>query len=272
MIVQTPMSASLPPDSSGTSALIGHTGFVGSNLLARHPFSDRFNSRNIGEMAGRAYGLVVCAGVSAVKWKANREPDRDWVAIRSLLDVLSAVRAERFVLVSTVDVYPDPRGVTESTPVHGLANHAYGSHRLRVEDFVRDRFPRHHVLRLPGLFGPGLKKNVLFDLLNGKCLEAINPRSTFQYYDLGHLWTDILRVVGLELPLVNLAAEPILTGDILAAFFPGLAVGAKAAGEAHYDMRSELARHWGQPGPYQYRREEVLRELGAFIRAYPRTP
>jgi hypothetical protein len=270
MIAQTPMSSQNLRDSFGTSALIGHTGFVGSNLLAQHPFRDRFNSGNIRDLAGRSYDLVACAGVSAVKWKANQDPDRDWAGIRSLLDVLATVRAGRFVLISTIDVYPDPRGVTESTPIHGLANHAYGSHRLRVEDFVRERFPRHHVLRLPGLFGPGLKKNVLYDLLNRNGLEAINPRSSFQYYNLDHLWPDVLKVMELELPLVNLATEPIRTGDLLSAFFPSLTVGQKAGGEAHYDMGSEFTRPWDRTGPYQYGREDVLKDLGAFIRAYPR--
>lgn len=266
------MSDSGLREPGGDAALIGHTGFVGSNLLAQRPFRDRFNSSNIREMAGRAYDLVVCAGVSAVKWKANREPERDWAGIRPLLDVLATVRAGRFVLISTVDVYPDPRGVTESSPVHGRANHPYGTHRLRVEDFVRERFPRHHILRLPGLFGRGLKKNVLFDLLHRNGLETVQPASSYQYYNLDRLWGDILRVLELGLPLVNLATEPVRTAEILAAHFPSLPVGSKAGAEVHYDMRSELARHWGRPGPYLYGREDVMRDLGAFIRAYPGAP
>ena len=44
-------------------ALIGHTGFVGSNLDRQLAVTDRYNSRNVGEMRGQSYDEIVCAGV-----------------------------------------------------------------------------------------------------------------------------------------------------------------------------------------------------------------
>ena len=41
------------------TAIIGHTGFVGSNLLEAHAFDDLFNTSNIDQIAGREYDLVV---------------------------------------------------------------------------------------------------------------------------------------------------------------------------------------------------------------------
>ena len=49
---------------------------------------------------------------------------------------------------------------------------------------------RHHQARLPGLFGPDLRKNVLFDLLHDNLLEKIQPRSTFQWFDVELTWED----------------------------------------------------------------------------------
>ena len=46
-------------------ALIGHTGFVGSNLTNKHTFPALFNSTNIEEMRGGTFDSVVCAGVQA---------------------------------------------------------------------------------------------------------------------------------------------------------------------------------------------------------------
>ncbi len=43
------------------TALIGHTGFVGSNLLAEHPFDELYRSTNIETIAGERFDLVVCA-------------------------------------------------------------------------------------------------------------------------------------------------------------------------------------------------------------------
>ena len=104
-------------------ALIGHTGFVGSNLRAHGSYSGFYNSKNIGDIAGREYDCVVCSGVSAVKWMANKNPEQDSADIKILLDCLDQVRAERFVLISTVDVYQSPNGQTERDGrlVHGAA-------------------------------------------------------------------------------------------------------------------------------------------------------
>ena len=90
-------------------ALIGHTGFVGSNLDDPFRFTARFNSRDIGEIEGRSFDEVVCAGVSAKKWIANKEPDADWAAIASLIRKLETVETSHFILISTIDVYPDPQ-------------------------------------------------------------------------------------------------------------------------------------------------------------------
>ena len=76
-----------------TSALIGHTGFVGSNLDRPERFQARFNSQNFREMAGRRFEQLVCAGISAVKWQANRDPEGDRARIAALEAVLATVEA-----------------------------------------------------------------------------------------------------------------------------------------------------------------------------------
>ena len=166
------------------NALIGYTGFVGSNLDNQRNFDHRYNSKNFRDMRGQAYDEVVCAGISAVKWLANKEPEQDMAAIQALQDVLSTVQAKRFILMSTIDVYPVTQGKDETFDCRSMNNHAYGRHRLDFEDFCTRQFSECHVIRLPGLFGKGLKKNIIYDLLNDNCLDMINTASSFQYYDL----------------------------------------------------------------------------------------
>jgi hypothetical protein len=247
------------------TALIGYTGFVGTNLLEQAAFTELYNSKNIEEMRGKDYDLVVCAGVSAVKWWANKHPEEDWAGIARLIDVIKAVRARRFVLISTIDVYPAPSGVDESTPLDGVPNHAYGTHRHRLERVIEQSFAKRHVIRLPGLFGSGLKKNVIFDLLNDNCLDAINPESSFQYYDLALLWNDVRKVLDEELELVNFATEPIATQTILSRFFPGKVVGQNRAGKAAYDMKSVHAPRWGGSAGYLYGGGVVLDGLARYL-------
>ena len=209
------------------TCLIGHTGFVGTNLKQQRPFDDLYRSTNIEEIRGKHYGLLVCSGVSAAKWRANKAPEEDRAAVDRLLENLFTVKAERLVLISTVDVYPTAANVDESFDCGSLPNHAYGVNRLHVESALRQAFPNLFVVRLPALFGPGLKKNVIYDLLRDNCLNVINPESVFQYYDMTSLSHDLDIVLKHEVPLINLATEPVPTKVIHARFFPDAVIGTR---------------------------------------------
>ncbi|HXI99633.1 MAG TPA: hypothetical protein VNH44_00335, partial [Micropepsaceae bacterium] len=114
-------------------------------------------------------------------------------------------------------------------------------------------------------FGPGLKKNVIFDLLHDNGLEKINPASEFQYYDTTRLWSDIGIVMREKLPLVHLFTEPVGTSEILERFFPQAVVGRDAAPEAHYDFHTRYGQLFGCDARYIEGRASVLARLGTFI-------
>lgn len=255
-----------------TSALIGHTGFVGSSLARRQPFDLCINRGNLDTLRGRELDYVVCAGLPAAKWIANRDPAADRANMLLLLDTLATVRAARFVLISTVDVYPQTQDCDEATDPSQAPNHAYGRHRLEFEHAVRARFPQGCVLRLPALFGTGLRKNVIFDLLHGNQLEAINPASRFQWYPLARLTDDIALALDAGLTLVNLVTAPIATATILQRCFPDRAVGATAAPAATYDLHTRHAARFGGCGHYIADETAVLDALGDFVREAGRAP
>ena len=247
------------------SCLIGYSGFVGGNLFSGRRFTDLYRSVNIRDIEGREYDLVVCAGVTAAKYIANRDPEKDLADIETLLSSLEKVVADRFVLVSTIDVFPNPSGVDEDTEPD-RKNHPYGQHRLLVEDCVRGAFPNHLIVRLSGLFGPGLKKNIIFDLIHDNNLERIHPDGTYQYYSVARLAGDIDRATDAGLELLHVATEPVRTAEIVDAFFPGKTIGAAASLPASYDFRSRHAALWGKSGPYLYDKKEIMTDLGAFLR------
>ena len=249
------------------SALIGHTGFIGSNLARQFAFAEGYNSKNIGEIRGREFDLLVSAGVSAVKWWANQNAEEDRARIDDLLDNLSHVRARRVVVLSTVDVYPLNSGVDESLDCHARPNHPYGVNRLHFEDAMRERFDNVTVVRIAGVFGPGLKKNVIYDLLHDNCLGMINPASSFQYYNVSRLWRDLRRLETTDIRLINFVTEPVATREIINRFFPGKPVGAKPAAEAHYDVRTLFSRQLDASPPYLAGAGEVLADLSEFVKA-----
>jgi hypothetical protein len=249
-------------------ALIGHTGFVGGNLHRQHEFAACFNSGNIEEISGREFDTLVFAGAQGKKWWANQNPDADRQGIQRALDALRGVRARRVVLISTVDVVPRLAGADEDFDCASLPNHPYGANRLWLENELRERFPATIVARLPALFGPDLRKNILYDLLHDNMVDKIDPAARFQFYDLTGLWSDILRAEAAGLSLVHFVTEPVLTADIVARFFPGAPVGmAPANGSPAYDLRTRHDAVFGGSGGYIQDRAEVMHRMAAFVAA-----
>lgn len=249
-----------------SNALIGHTGFVGGNLMRQAAFDACFNSRNIEEIAGRAFDRLVFSGAQAKKWWANQNPEEDWAGVARALDAMTDVSAARPVLISTVDVLgASENRADEATPVATDGLHAYGLNRLRLEEAFHGQFPHGLIVRLPGLFGPGLKKNVLYDLAHDNILDKINPASSFQYYDLGRLAADIEIAEKAGLKLVHLFTAPIVTREVIDCFFPGKEVGADAAPEAHYDYRTRHGALFGGDACYIESAESVISRMARFF-------
>lgn len=253
------------------NALIGFSGFVGSTLLKQAPFESLYRSTNIGEIKDKSFDTVVCAGAPAQKWIANREPEADREKIEGLIAHLKLMTCKTFVLISTVDVFKSPNGVDEDTAVEEAGLHAYGLNRRLLEKFVESHFPNYLIVRLPGLVGPGLRKNVIFDFLNDNNLNAIDSRGVFQFYPMVNLWYDIQTALDAGLKLVHLAAEPISVADVSAQGFGKMFEQAQANNPAVYDLRTRHAHIFGGTDHYQYSRRETIQAVRAYAQSEPRT-
>ncbi|VVC83509.1 hypothetical protein [Sideroxydans sp. CL21] len=253
------------------NALIGFSGFVGSTLLKQAPFESLYRSTNIGEIDGKSFNTVFCAGAPAQKWIANREPEADREKIEGLIAHLKSMTCKTFVLISTVDVFKNPVGVDEDTSIEEAGLHAYGLNRRLLEKFVESHFPRHLIVRLPGLVGPGLRKNVIFDFLNDNNLHAIDSRGVFQFYPMVNLWYDIQIALDAGLKLVHLTAAPISVADVSAQGFGKPFEQAQANSSAVYDLRTQHAQIFGTSGQYQYSRRETIQAVRAYAQSEPRT-
>ena len=145
--------------------LVGSTGFVGGNLLAKHTFAAECHSSDITAQYGTRPDLCVYAGVPAAMFLANADPEADLAVMRAARENIRQIAPKRLVLISSIAVLADSRGVYEDSPVQdteGLP--AYGKNRLQLERWVREDFPDALIVRLPALYGAGLRKNFLFDL------------------------------------------------------------------------------------------------------------
>jgi hypothetical protein len=248
------------------SALVGYTGFVGGTLHRTRRFDTLINSKNADELRGGDFDLVIHAGVPAVKWIANKKPAADRAAIEAIRGVLATTKIRELILISTIDVYPDPSAPSdESVAIDPARNHAYGQHRFELEQWARGHFANVRIIRLPALFGDGLKKNVVFDLLHDNQVGNINPASRFQWYPLSRLNADIEIIRARDLRLINLFPEPIRTSEIVDRFFPGAPTAAASEPAPAYDLRTAYSNMFGGPPGYMLGRKAVLDELASFI-------
>jgi dTDP-4-dehydrorhamnose reductase len=248
-------------------SLIGHSGFVGTTLMRQAEFGALYRSTNIGDIDGKSFDTVVCAGAPAQKWIANRDPAADRRNIDALIAHLATVRCDTFVLISTVDVFKSPVGVDEGTTVDESDLHAYGLHRRLLEKFVESHFAHHLIVRLPGLVGPGLRKNVIFDFLNNNNLDVIESRSVFQFYPMINLWYDIQTALKAGLRLLHLTAEPVSVAAVAKDGFGMAFENVLAAAPAGYDMRTRHAALFGGVGSYQYSGRETIQAIRAYAQS-----
>lgn len=248
-------------------SLIGYSGFVGGTLLRQERFEHLFNSSNIAAINERQHDVVVCAAAPAQKWLANRDPEVDLKNIQVLIEHLGKLTCKKFILISTVDVFDSSVGTDEDTIVDVSHLHPYGLHRRQLERFVEDQFDDHLIVRLPGLVGPGLRKNVIFDFLNSNNLHAIDSRNVFQFYPMVNLWRDIQIALSSELKLVHLTAEPISVAEIVQECFGRQFDQVLEGKTVSYDFQTRHAEKFGGEGKYQYDKQKTLQAIQAYAQS-----
>ena len=200
-------------------ALVGYTGFVGSNLLQFYKFDKLYNSKNFYKAKNKTFDKVFFCGLPANKWMINNNPTQDEETINEIKNILSTIKANKFILISTIDVYENTnQELDEDYKCNPQINHTYGKHRFLFEQYIQTTFTDHHIVRLPALFGKGLKKNIIYDLLNNNNINQIFLDTSFQWYNLDWLYTDINVVVDNNIKICNLFTENIETNDIIKLF------------------------------------------------------
>ena len=144
--------------------LVGSTGFVGGNLMAAHDFEAVCHSSDVRNHYGSAPGLCIYAGVTGAMFLANHAPEKDLAIVMAARENIRRIAPDCLVLISTIAVYDDTHGKNEESSIDESRVCDYGRHRLMLERWIREDRPDALIVRIPALYGKGLKKNFLFDL------------------------------------------------------------------------------------------------------------
>jgi nucleoside-diphosphate-sugar epimerase len=245
-------------------ALIGYTGFVGSNISRQTNFDCMYNSKNIETMANSdTFEIVVCAAPHSMKWRANKYPEEDLISLNKLINVLGTIQTRKLILISTIDVYPEARMVIEDTPIILENLTPYSKHRRLMELFVENRFDA-LVVRLPGLFGTGLCKNYIYDLLHNQ-RTFVHQDGIMQYYNLDNIWRDINIALKNNIKIINISSEPTTVKEVAKEAFSVEFDNNLLTPPPVYDMHTKHALFWNRKSVYLYDKKVILSDIRNFV-------
>jgi len=202
--------------------LIGNTGLVGKTLKEKITFDFEYNSSNISNYSPPENCDLYLSCLPSTKWLVNKDTKSDIEIIVDIIKVIGGLKYRNVILISTIDVYGDsPSGVDETfEPI--FRDFSYGSNRYLFEKMVTKhlKYDNVKIFRLPALFSKTIKKNILFDLINNNNVDLINKNSSFQWYNLNNLVSDI-DFFNDKYPnekIINLFTEPIDSQEIINLF------------------------------------------------------
>ena len=146
--------------------LVGYSGFVGGNIYASTDFDAVFDHRDIEKAFGINPDFLIYAGIPAEKYLANNFPEKDYEIILNAENNIKKINPKKLVLISSVDVIDDTNNFDENGTIDESKLQPYGYNRRQLEKWARENYEDCLIVRLPALFGKGIKKNFIFDLIN----------------------------------------------------------------------------------------------------------
>ena len=247
--------------------LIGYSGFIGKELQTQKKFEYRFNSKNIHQIKNMTFNRVICCAAPGTKWLANLKPEKDRKKIYLLINYLKTIKAQTFILISTVDIFGKKKVINEESKPKSYKNNYYGKHRLILENFAKKKFKKNFlIIRISGIVGKFLKKNILYDLKHSKNLAQINLQSVFQYYPIQNLWKDIKLILKKKLKVIHLNSEPILTSEIVSLKFSKFTeLKNNKSQKVFYDIKSKYSKKIKMRDNYFYSKVYILKIIKKYF-------
>lgn len=189
--------------------LIGHTGFIGSNLF--NHMQEKYeiyvvnSSEHSEELFDTEFDFAInCAGVSH-KYQTNHNTFTGFETETSILKTLSKIQFKKLIHISSIDSQDQSN---------------YGKLKKLVEQCVHQQYPTATIIRPAGFVGPQLKKNIVFDIMNNNVVFAL-PNSKFNYISIRAFNEIIDKIIDirLEYPFVDVGASSSVYVYEIAAIF-----------------------------------------------------
>jgi nucleoside-diphosphate-sugar epimerase len=169
--------------------VIGAEGFVASAFVRLLKYRTDVKlvcvtRSNYDQFAGIQSDIVIEAACNSKKYLADENPLAEFEASVTLRQkTLVQFPAALHVHISSVDIYSElttPKTTQEDSVIDLQKTSRYGVHKYLAEQLVQHYAQRWLIVRLAGSVGTGLRKNPVFDIMNGKPLR-VHPESQYQF-------------------------------------------------------------------------------------------
>ena len=122
---------------------------------------------------------------------ANHYPEQDVANIQEAIENIKKINPKKLVLISTISVYPVFEG-DENTAIDDIQGTAYGRNRRYLEKWVEENIGDYHIVRLPALYGKGIKKNFIYDIIHyiPGLLKTAKYDELFKNNPMAHFYQD----------------------------------------------------------------------------------
>lgn len=189
-------------------AIIGANGFVGKALTKAIQQSNNYevvevvrNNYEAIKQQQLEFDIIIHSAMPSKRWWAANHPLEDFDAtVRLTADILYNWKFKKLALISSVSARLQ-------------TNHPYGRHKHTAEVLVSDYSSENIIFRLGGLYGEGLDKGVVFDMIEGNEV-FMTADSAFNYIDTENAAALILKYIG-EKGLMDIGAKDTISiGDI----------------------------------------------------------
>lgn len=154
-----------------TVALFGANGFVGnkvhSSLLATGKYDVTPVTRDsYAASIGKFYDIIINSAMPSARFWAQNNPNKDFEeSVGKTASIFYGCTFDKFVQISTVSA-------------RCQLDTVYGRHKLAAENLCN--YGNNLVIRLGPMFGDGLKKGVLIDMLKGQKVY-VNGESSYAF-------------------------------------------------------------------------------------------
>ena len=185
--------------------VIGCNGFVGSTIYSY--FDNKHDiygicSRDETIPTNKFDVVINCAG-NAKKYLARANPSKDFSTVNIFQTILK-LKFKKLIHISSIDASHHP-------------DNNYTISKLIAEECCKLYYPDSVILRLGGLVGKNLKKNIVFDIINNRNLHSTFD-SIYNYISTQEVAKIIHRIIKLKIKnkIINVAAStPINTKEII---------------------------------------------------------